>query len=232
MFAKTTRNIEWHADPISQFDAVDCRADLDDRSKILMPEDSTGLHTSTAFIHMQIRAANVRGRNFHKHIGCFFNLGIRDFFDDYVARTFINDCFHEDSSFFEDMFRWRPYLLIPIYHSTAHHLSSKMPKNRVKFSGQCWIFTRSLRDFGPMPPLSYPTTSVGDELPESDMADGVSCSGRLGSPAYGTTEGTQPARSCGDQHGAQSTLYSVVLPSKCSLSASASARVWWTTPSR
>jgi hypothetical protein len=30
----------------------------------------------------------------------------------------------------------------------------------------------------------------------------------------------------------QSDLYSVVLPSKCSLSASASARVWWTTPSR
>src|ERR1035438_3074802 len=34
------------------------------------------------------------------------------------------------------------------------------------------------------------------------------------------------------QPGTQSTLYSVVLPSKCSLSASASARVWWTTPSR
>jgi hypothetical protein len=32
--------------------------------------------------------------------------------------------------------------------------------------------------------------------------------------------------------GAQSTLYSVVLPSKCSSSFSASARVWWTTPSR
>ena len=30
----------------------------------------------------------------------------------------------------------------------------------------------------------------------------------------------------------QSIFYSVVLPSKCSLSASASARVWWTTPSR
>jgi hypothetical protein len=39
-------------------------------------------------------------------------------------------------------------------------------------------------------------------------------------------------RSCGDQPGDQSTLYSVVLPSKCSLSASASSRVWWTTPSR
>ena len=39
-------------------------------------------------------------------------------------------------------------------------------------------------------------------------------------------------RSCGDQPGAKSTLYSVVLPSKCSLSASASSRVWWTTPSR
>jgi hypothetical protein len=37
---------------------------------------------------------------------------------------------------------------------------------------------------------------------------------------------------CGDPLGAQSTLYSVVLPSKCSLSASASWRVWWTTPSR
>jgi len=32
--------------------------------------------------------------------------------------------------------------------------------------------------------------------------------------------------------GAQSALYSVVLPSKRSLSASASARVWWTMPSR
>jgi hypothetical protein len=30
---------------------------------------------------------------------------------------------------------------------------------------------------------------------------------------------------------ARSILYSVVLPSKCSLSATASARVWWTTPS-
>jgi hypothetical protein len=29
-----------------------------------------------------------------------------------------------------------------------------------------------------------------------------------------------------------SSPYSVVLPSKCSLSASASSRVWWTTPSR
>lgn len=29
-----------------------------------------------------------------------------------------------------------------------------------------------------------------------------------------------------------SSNYSVVLPSKCSLSASASSRVWWTTPSR
>jgi hypothetical protein len=32
--------------------------------------------------------------------------------------------------------------------------------------------------------------------------------------------------------GGQWTPYSVVIPSKCSLSASASARVWWTTPSR
>jgi hypothetical protein len=30
----------------------------------------------------------------------------------------------------------------------------------------------------------------------------------------------------------QSGVYSVVIPSKCSLSASASARVWWTMPSR
>ncbi len=41
-----------------------------------------------------------------------------------------------------------------------------------------------------------------------------------------------PQSTGGDQPGAQSTLYSVVLPSKCSLSASASLRVWWTTPSR
>src|SRR5665811_2288887 len=118
IFAKTTRNIEWHTDPISPFDAVDRAADLDDRSKILMPEDSAGLHISPAFIHMQIRAADVRGCDFHKHIGCFFNLGIRDIFDDYVARTFINDCFHEDSPLLIDVFRLHPYLLLAI---TAQH---------------------------------------------------------------------------------------------------------------
>src|SRR5664280_2033355 len=48
----------------------------------------------------------------------------------------------------------------------------------------------------------------------------------------GTTGGTRPGRSRGDRPDAQPALYSVVLPSKCSLSASASARVWWTTPSR
>ena len=38
--------------------------------------------------------------------------------------------------------------------------------------------------------------------------------GWLWPPAYGTTEGTQPARSCGDRPGAQSTPYSVVLPKR------------------
>ena len=98
---------------------------------------------------MQIGAANVRGRDFHKHIGCFFNLGIRDVVDDYVARTSINDCFHEDSPFLEDICRWRPYLLIPIYHNTAHHLSSKMLITRVKFPGRGLSsfagFTRPIR---------------------------------------------------------------------------------------
>ena len=39
-------------------------------------------------------------------------------------------------------------------------------------------------------------------------------------------------KSSWDRPSAQSGVYSVVIPSKCSLSASASARVWWTTPSR
>jgi hypothetical protein len=54
IFAKATSNIEWQADPISHFDAVYRAADLNDRAKILMPEDSAGLHTGSAFIHMQI----------------------------------------------------------------------------------------------------------------------------------------------------------------------------------
>jgi hypothetical protein len=36
-------------------------------------------------------------------------------------------------------------------------------------------------------------------------------------PAYGTTEGTKPARSCGDQPNAQSMFYSVVLPALVAL---------------
>jgi hypothetical protein len=54
IFAKAAADVEWHADPVSDFDAIDCAADLNDRSKILMPEYSSGLHISPAFIHMQI----------------------------------------------------------------------------------------------------------------------------------------------------------------------------------
>ena len=78
----------------------------------------------------------------------------------------------------------------------------------------------------------------GVTLPLSSIGVGrqpflsVQRSGSATQPSRGTTEGIQPGRSWGDPPGVQSTLYSDVLPSKCSLSASASSRVWWTTPGR
>src|SRR5664280_2143212 len=78
----------------------------------------------------------------------------------------------------------------------------------------------------PGPPQRAMNPRNAQWLAECAAADGWA------PPAYGATEGTQHGRSCGDQAGAQSTRYSVVFPSKCSLSASASWRVRWTTPSR
>ena len=53
-------------------------------------------------------------------------------------------------------------------------------------------------------------------------------------PGRGRGRGATASSWAGDsKRGARATSsHSVVLPSKCSWSASASARVWWTTPSR
>src|ERR1039457_5548611 len=132
IFAEAARDIERKTNPVADLDPVHGFAHLHDLAEILVSEDSAFLHVGPAFVHVQIGATDVGARDLHQHIGGPFDFRVRDIFDDYVARTFINECFHADS-----------FLI-----------------------------------------------------------------------------------------GTHSLFYSVVLPSKCSLSASASARVWWTTPSR
>lgn len=73
-----------------------------------------------------------------------------------------------------------------------------------------------------------PTINLHVPDPECDLdyvasgaRSGVTLAAVMGNPSGWISPGSAPPRT-----------YSVVLPSKCSLSASASPRVWWTTPSR
>src|SRR5664280_1474030 len=133
IFAEAARDIERKTHPVADLDPVHDFAHLHDLAEILVAEDSAFLHVGPALVHVQVGATDVGARDLHQRIGGPFDFRVRDIFDDYVARTFINECFHEDSSL--------------IFFISTHSL-----------------------------------------------------------------------------------FYSVVLPSKCSSSASASARVWWTTP--
>ena len=55
-----------------------------------MAEDSAFLHVGPAFVHVQVGATDVGARDLHQRIGGPLDFRVRDIFDDYVARTFIN----------------------------------------------------------------------------------------------------------------------------------------------
>src|SRR5450759_2896380 len=94
IFAEAARNVERQTNPVAHLDPVHGFAHLHDLAEILVAEDSAFLHVGPAFIHVQIRTADVGARNLHQHIGEPFDFRVRHILHPHVAGSVVNQCFH------------------------------------------------------------------------------------------------------------------------------------------
>src|ERR1035441_3184162 len=78
ILTKSAGNIKRQTNPVTHFNPVHGFAHLHDLAEILVAEDSAFLHVGPAFIHVQIRTADVSARDLHQHI----------------AGSVVNQCFH------------------------------------------------------------------------------------------------------------------------------------------
>ena len=56
-------------------------ADLDHLAEVLVPEHTAGLEVGAALVHVQVRAADVRARDPHQHVGRLLDLRVRHVLD-------------------------------------------------------------------------------------------------------------------------------------------------------
>src|ERR1039458_1336831 len=94
IFTKSAGNIERQTNPVTHFNPVHGFAHLHDLAEILVAEDSAFLHVGPAFIHMQIRTADVSARDLHQHIGGPFDFRVGHILYPHVAGSIVNQCFH------------------------------------------------------------------------------------------------------------------------------------------
>ena len=64
-----------------------------------MPQDFSLLDIRATFIHMQVRAADIRRGDLHKHISGFLNAGIRNLHDSHIAGALVDKRFHPRTPF-------------------------------------------------------------------------------------------------------------------------------------
>src|SRR5450759_1912896 len=94
IFTKAAGNIERQTNPVTHLNPIHGFAHLHDLAEILVAEDSAFLHVGPAFIHVQIRTADVGARNLHQHIGEPFDFRVRHILHPHVAGSVVNQCFH------------------------------------------------------------------------------------------------------------------------------------------
>ena len=88
--AKAATYVERKTDEVTDLYPVHRLAYFSDPSQILVPEDFTLFDIGAAFVHVQVRAANIGGGDFHEHVRWFFNFCIRNILDAHVASTIVN----------------------------------------------------------------------------------------------------------------------------------------------
>src|ERR671926_830290 len=100
VFAETAGDVERQHHTVAHFYLAHRRAGLDHLAQVFVPEGAAWFEAGTAFVHVQVRPANVRRRDPHQHVGRVLNFGVGDLLDTNVVRSFVNYCLHLSALFF------------------------------------------------------------------------------------------------------------------------------------
>ena len=87
-------DVEGQTNHVSHLHLLHRLAHLDHFAKILVAQHLPNLHVGATFIHVQVRAADIRGGDLHQHIRGLFNFRFGDFLDLDIARSIVNESFH------------------------------------------------------------------------------------------------------------------------------------------
>jgi hypothetical protein len=92
-----TADIEWHADPVPDFKALNGRPNFLDLAEVLVSENSPLFEVGPAFEHMQVRATDIGASDLHDRISRSLDFGIGHVFYADIARPSVDDSFHHVS---------------------------------------------------------------------------------------------------------------------------------------
>jgi hypothetical protein len=94
VLAVPAADVERGRDHVADLNLLDGVTDLDDLAEVLVTKDLARLETGAAFVHVQVRAADVGAGDPHQHIGGLFDAGVGDLIDADLPRPVIHHCFH------------------------------------------------------------------------------------------------------------------------------------------
>ncbi len=87
-------DVEWQADAITNFDPVDSGAHLNHFAEVFMAKNSTCLERRAAFVHVQVRTADVGRGDTHQYVGGLLDFCVRNILDRDVTWAVVHDGFH------------------------------------------------------------------------------------------------------------------------------------------
>lgn len=96
VFAEPAADIERQADPVTDLDPVNPLTDFNYLTEVLMAKYTSDLKRGTAFVHVQVRTADVGSGNAHQHIRRFLDFCVRYILDRDVPWAVVHDCFHAE----------------------------------------------------------------------------------------------------------------------------------------
>jgi hypothetical protein len=94
--AAAAGDVERHRHPVPDFDPGDAGADGLDDAHVLVAEDLALLDAGAAFVHVQVRSADVRRRDSNQGIGGCLDGRVGDLFDRDAERPLVDNGFHID----------------------------------------------------------------------------------------------------------------------------------------
>jgi hypothetical protein len=94
VFAESAGDVERQHYPVANFYFAYRGPGLHHLAQVFVAEGASGFKAGAPFVHVEVRAADVRGSDPHQHVSGMLDFGIRYFLDTDVVGSFVNYCLH------------------------------------------------------------------------------------------------------------------------------------------